>query len=436
MARPLIAHALLFLFFSLLASARPTFIDDYVKDNSKTYLRGVNVGGWLVVEPYLTPELFNGTKAVDQWTFDEQPGSAQSLKNHWDTFFNETDVQKLRSYGINALRIGIGYWAYDNSNTPYHSGADDYLEKAVGWARKAGMAVIIDLHGAPGRQNAAAGSGRIAAVEWQANGQDNLERTTEILRGMAQKYGSAKYADTVVAIELLNEPSNGLPNTLTTSKKWTKKTFEVVREAAANKNLRIVMHDQWVQPKNWLDVNAALNSTNPGIFALDVHQYQIFTDKDRHLDQDGHIKEVCQFAEEQLKLAKDNNLPIYGGEFSGNTFICVNADGSTFADPDGNGQLCKNGGCQCEADGGLSLDDWEDPLVQQVRRYVEAQLDAFEKYAGGKSTLWTLIATLFANRGCRLLLLECTRSGLLGFHGRRRKGESLLPQTREGRTWD
>lgn len=167
-----------------------------------------------------------------------------------------------------------------------------------------------------------------------------------------------------------------------------------------------------------------------------MHQYQIFTDKDRHLDQDGHIKEVCQFAEEQLKLAKDNNLPIYGGEFSGNTFICVNADGSTFADPDGNGQLCKNGGCQCEADGGLSLDDWEDPLVQQVRRYVEAQLDAFEKYAGGKSTLWTLIATLFANRGCRLLLLECTRSGLLGFHGRRRKGESLLPQTREGRTWD
>lgn len=102
MARPLIAHALLFLFFSLLASARPTFVDDYVKDNSKTYLRGVNVGGWLVVEPYLTPELFNGTKAVDQWTFDEQPGSAQSLKNHWDTFFNETDVQKLRSYGINA----------------------------------------------------------------------------------------------------------------------------------------------------------------------------------------------------------------------------------------------------------------------------------------------------------------------------------------------
>lgn len=149
----------------------------------------------------------------------------------------------MTSYQVDtlSLRIGIGYWAYDNSNTPYHSGADDYLEKAVGWARKADMAVIIDLHGAPGRQNAAAGSGRIAAVEWQANGQDNLERTTEILRGMAQKYGSAKYADTVVAIELLNEPSNGLPNTLTTSKKWTKKTFEVVREAAANKNLRIVM---------------------------------------------------------------------------------------------------------------------------------------------------------------------------------------------------
>ncbi|KAK8179158.1 glycoside hydrolase superfamily [Phyllosticta citribraziliensis] len=383
MARPFIVHILLVLLYSLEATARPAFVGDYLKANANTYLRGVNIGGWLVLEPYLTPQLFKNSPAVDQWTFDQQPGSDEAIKNHWDTFFNESDVQKLRSYGINALRIGIGYWAYDNTDTPYHQGADDYLESAIGWARKFGMAVIIDLHGAPGRQNAAAGSGRIAAVEWQADGQNNLERTTEILRTMAQKYGSAEYADTVVAIELLNEPSNGFPNTLTTSKRWTKTTFDAVREASQNKNLRIVMHDQWVQPKNWLDVNAALNSTNPGIFALDVHQYQLFTEKDRHLDQDGHIKEVCRFAEEQLKVAKDNNLPVYGGEFSGNTFICVNPDGTTFADPEGTGQLCPDGGCQCEADGGLSLDDWEGPIIQQVRRYVEVQFDVFEKYSGG-----------------------------------------------------
>ncbi|TKA42746.1 hypothetical protein B0A49_12761, partial [Cryomyces minteri] len=41
------------------------------------------------------------------------------LKTHWESYFNESDVQKIASWGINALRIPIGYWAYDNAGTPY-----------------------------------------------------------------------------------------------------------------------------------------------------------------------------------------------------------------------------------------------------------------------------------------------------------------------------
>lgn len=32
-------------------------------------------------------------------------------------------------------------------------GADVYLDKAIGWARKNEMKVWVDLHGAPGSQN-------------------------------------------------------------------------------------------------------------------------------------------------------------------------------------------------------------------------------------------------------------------------------------------
>ncbi|KAF2145983.1 glycoside hydrolase family 5 protein [Aplosporella prunicola CBS 121167] len=345
------------------------------------YLRGVNLGGWLVLESYLTPELFEDDGVVDQWTFDEQPGSFDKLKTHWDTYCTEADIKKLASYGINAVRIPIGFWAYDNDDTPYHKGSDKYLRKAIKWARDAGMVVIIDLHATPGSQNGDIGSGHIQdGSEWQT-GAGNMERTTTILETIAEKYGNDEFANVVVAIELVNEPSNNAPNTLEKTKKWTKSTFADVRNAATNKNLRIAMHDQWVTPKNWLDVNSDLSAANPGMFVMDVHQYQIFTDEDKHLDQQEHIQKVCKFAEEQLKLAKDNDMLLTVGEFSGNTFICVNSNGTTFADPNGEGKACNEDGCQCELYGGISVDDWSDQLVEQVRRYIEVQLDIFEEYA-------------------------------------------------------
>jgi hypothetical protein len=55
-----------------------------------------------VLEKWMNSELFAGVKAVDQWTFDSQPGSALKLKNHWSTWFTEKDVKWLRQVGINA----------------------------------------------------------------------------------------------------------------------------------------------------------------------------------------------------------------------------------------------------------------------------------------------------------------------------------------------
>jgi glucan 1,3-beta-glucosidase len=55
---------------------------------------------------------------------------------------------------LNHVRIPIGYWAYEvGPGEPYIQGQHDYLVKAVGWAGKHNIKVMIDLHGAPGSQN-------------------------------------------------------------------------------------------------------------------------------------------------------------------------------------------------------------------------------------------------------------------------------------------
>lgn len=68
------------------------------------FLRGVNIGGWLVLEKWMNGDVFSGAGAgaADQWTFDSTYGAAQALETHWSTWFTETDVQSLKSYGINA----------------------------------------------------------------------------------------------------------------------------------------------------------------------------------------------------------------------------------------------------------------------------------------------------------------------------------------------
>ena len=71
---------------------------------TNSFLRGVNIGGWLILEEWMSPSVFSGNfqNAVDQWTFDSINGASDALKNHWDTWFTEADVKTIQSWGINA----------------------------------------------------------------------------------------------------------------------------------------------------------------------------------------------------------------------------------------------------------------------------------------------------------------------------------------------
>ena len=68
------------------------------------FLRGVNIGGWLILEKWMTPDLFTGpfADATDQWTFDSTPGATEALQTHWSTYFTEADAWTIKSYGFNA----------------------------------------------------------------------------------------------------------------------------------------------------------------------------------------------------------------------------------------------------------------------------------------------------------------------------------------------
>ena len=76
------------------------------------YFRGTSLGGWLVLEPWLTPSLFYqflglsvkyGTEtkdhiAIDSKTFCSALGPQEAnrqLRQHWKTWVNEKQIQSL-----------------------------------------------------------------------------------------------------------------------------------------------------------------------------------------------------------------------------------------------------------------------------------------------------------------------------------------------------
>lgn len=101
-----------------------------------TALQGVNLGGWLVLEKWMTPELFKGCDAPDEYGFCDQAGRDRlvRLAKHHNSYITYHDFQWLAAHGVAAVRIPVGYWIFGDE-LPY-VGTIAYLDRAFKWAEK------------------------------------------------------------------------------------------------------------------------------------------------------------------------------------------------------------------------------------------------------------------------------------------------------------
>jgi glucan 1,3-beta-glucosidase len=163
-------------------------------------LHGVNLGGWLVLERWMTPGLFAGTSAVDEYTFMQTLGAAEKIDRHRRTFIDASDIAWLADHGVELIRVPVGYWVLED-DAPYVMAAS-HLDWLMDQAAARGIKVLICLHGAPGSQNGHDHSGRVGRAAWFDEAAYR-ERTTEVLARLAQHYA---HHQALWGIELLNEP--------------------------------------------------------------------------------------------------------------------------------------------------------------------------------------------------------------------------------------
>ena len=125
-------------------------------------IRGVNMGSLFVFEPWLAEtEWSNMGCGSYESEFDCVSALSQTQANtvfqkHWGSWITQADISQMQSYGINTIRIPVGYWmdesiVYSDSEH-FPQGGISYLSQLCGWASDAGFFIIIDMHGAPGAQ--------------------------------------------------------------------------------------------------------------------------------------------------------------------------------------------------------------------------------------------------------------------------------------------
>ena len=81
-------------------------------------IRGVNLGGWLLLEPWITPVFFEEVNVgdlqdqiVDEWTYAEklEPQVYQErMVGHWSSFLTPGDLEDLVTAGVSHVRIPVG----------------------------------------------------------------------------------------------------------------------------------------------------------------------------------------------------------------------------------------------------------------------------------------------------------------------------------------
>ena len=203
---------------------------------------GTNIGGWMVLEPWISPSLFyqflNNHKedgvAMDSWTFCEALGpdaGNQAMKAHWENFYTDDDIKGLADRGVKMVRLPVGDWTLKPYG-PYvgcMDGAEDWIQWMFDTCAKYNIEVLLDVHAMKDSQNGFDNSGKTTSLIWDEGGYNfthwpdnhaewmgpwvdgkmehvnyaNLQWALDVAEGLLQRWGSHS---AFKAFEPVNEP--------------------------------------------------------------------------------------------------------------------------------------------------------------------------------------------------------------------------------------
>ncbi|CCF37428.1 endo-beta-1,6-glucanase [Colletotrichum higginsianum] len=363
--------------FSLFDSQNTSTIDDSDDIGKRWWtasgkIRGVNLGSLFVFEPWIANGEWNNIGCGGQQSeFDcvmntGQERSDAAFQKHWDTWITEGDLDEMMGYGINTIRIPLGYWLdetlVDKNSEHFPRGALKYLIRLCGWASDRGFYIILDQHGAPGAQvarNSFTGQFSQSPGFYNDYQYGRSIKFLEFLRKLAHDHSELRNVGT---IQLVNEPTNWDSSVQSLRSTFYKNAYNAIRK---------VERDLGVTPNNYVHIqmmSSLWGSGNPVEFLDDTY----FTAFDDH---------------RYLKWANKNDVP-WTHESYISTSCADNRNGDV-AGPTIVGEWSISPPDEIESSDGWNRNTQKD----FYRRWFAAQVLAYERSTAGW-VFWTWKAQL------------------------------------------
>lgn len=294
------------------------------------YIKGVNLGNWLVLEKWMSPALFEGTDAEDEYWLPRKLSKEvyeARIKIHRSEYITERDFVTIRRMGMEFVRIPIPYFVFGDRE-PF-LGCVDELDKAFNWAEKYDMKILLDLHTAPFGQNGFDNGGICGVCKWSQN-PDEVEFVLGVLERLAKRYGMRKG---LWGIEVLNEPitekawqlfnvperypakdivmaEGSAPNTFEFLKKFYLDAYVRLRKFLPDEKY-IVIHDGF-ELLAWKDFMQEKQYVN---VILDTHQYLMMAESDGcEQNLDAYIQYIKEHYEKEIE-EMEQYFPVICGEW-------------------------------------------------------------------------------------------------------------------------
>lgn len=349
------------------------------------FIKGVNLGNWLVLEKWMSPSMFEGTDAADEYYLPRQLSREvyeDRIRIHRSEYITERDFAAIRCYGFNAVRIPVPYFIFGDCE-PF-IGCVKELDNAFGWAEKYELQVLIDLHTVPGSQNGFDNGGISGVCKW-AGQPESVEFTLSVLERLAERYGDRS---SLYGIEIVNEPLTEVAwDTFNIMERYQAVDREMARGSApvpmdflrkfykeAYFRLRkylppekaVVFHDGF-DIYAWKDFMQEEEFEN---IVLDTHQYLMIAEGDGcEQNKDAYVRYIEENYSKKIE-EMSQYFPVICGEWS----------------------LFNSAGCGCDTKGGQSIlngvqgTDRETGSAEEKRELYQAvgqaQLKAWSKGAG------------------------------------------------------
>lgn len=300
----------------LLAIARPDFAATLPRLHAQgtqivdaqgkpVVLRGVNLGGWLVEEPWMMPFQTKppdgsplptikdpaSLRAVLDARFGPA-GRARVQAAFRQAWLNEGDFDRIKADGLNCVRL-----PFLASQIAEPDGFR-LLDQVIQWAGPRGIYVILDMHGAPGSQSGEGHTGVAGRNEFFKN-PANIAQAEAIWTQIARRY---RDNPAVAGYDLVNEPT-GTPNS---------DTLYVVqdrlyRAVRAQDPTHLIFIEDGYTGLQWMPFPAPCGWTN---VVYSTHYYQ-FNAK----SPDDHLKAFAGYLDGIVKESARRQIPHYVGEF-------------------------------------------------------------------------------------------------------------------------